>query len=391
MKILYLTHYEKLYGANRALLELVRRLKAEGVHTPIVVVPAEGDLTAALREAGIRCEICPVTQWQAIYVEAISFARKKSKRKAAIEEELEILTKRFASEGIDLIHSNSSVIGTGAMLAKRLHCKHVWHIREYAKEHYGMEYFYPEEEVRSFYEEADAVVTISDALKEHYRKLYPGANVLRIYDGIDTESAARKERNGAWDYGSVSAPAEDAVRFLYTGYLFPAKRQLDVLRAAKILLAEGVKDFHISFAGDGEKSYLRRLARMANARGLKERVYFAGYVANMQGLLSASDVGIIASDHEGFGLATAEYMREGLPVIGRKSGATPELVEDGVSGILYENVEGLAEAMKTLILDREKAKAMGEAGALRVREHFTIGENCRAVAALYQALEKGNL
>lgn len=390
MKILYLTHYERLYGANRALLALVCRLKEEGTHTPIVVVPMKGELTEALEGAGVRYEICPVTQWQAIYVEAISFARKKAKRRAAIAEELEDLSRRFSSEGIDLIHSNSSVIGTGAMLAKRLGCRHVWHVREYAREHYGMEYFYPEEEVRSLYEEADAVVAISDALKDHLRKLYPAARVVRIYDGIDTDAAAFARKERSWDYGSA-APGEKDLRFLYTGYLFPAKRQLDVIRAAKLLVGEGIRDIHISFAGDGDRSYLRRLARAASAKALKGRIFFAGYVRDISGLLENSDVGIIASDHEGFGLATAEYMRAGLPVIGRRSGATPELVEEGVTGLLYDDVNGLAGAMKSILLDREKAERMGKAGEERVRTHFGIGQNVDAIMALYRTLEKGTV
>ena len=111
----------------------------------------------------------------------------------------------------------------------------------------------------------------------------------------------------------------------------------------------------------------------------------------MKPLLDQSDIGIIASDHEGFGLATAEYMRQGLPVIGRRSGATPELIEDGVTGILYDDVEGLAHAMKTMIEERGRAVAMGEAGAVRVRKHFTIGQNVNAIEALYRTLEKGSL
>ncbi len=390
MKILYLTHYERLYGANRALLELVKRLKVEGKHTPIVVVPAKGDFSAQLEEAGVSYEICPVTQWQAIYVEPITFARKKAKRKAMIDQELKALVTRFASEGIDLVHSNSSVIGTGAMLAKELNCKHVWHVREYAKEHYGMEYFYPAEAVRALYEEADTIVAISDALKEHFRKLYPAANVIRIYDGIPVDGKEPERTMREWDYGN-NAPKKNDMRFLYTGYLFPAKRQLDVIRAAKQLLSEGITDFHISFAGDGDRAYLRRLARAASVKGLKEKVYFAGYVNDMSGLLENSDVGIIASDHEGFGLATAEYMRHGLPVIGRRSGATPELVKEGVSGLLYDDVDGLTQAMKQLILDRGMAESMGSAGRIKVREHFTIEQNVSALTALYQVLEKGTV
>ncbi|MBR6155798.1 MAG: glycosyltransferase, partial [Lachnospiraceae bacterium] len=185
MKILFISHYDNMYGANRALLSLILGMQESGAHQPFVTLPAEGEFTEALRKAGVPYYICDITQWQAIYKEPVSFMIKKQKRKKQIAAELELLYAHYRNVGIDVIHSNSSVIGTGAMLAEKLGCMHVWHIREFAQEHYGMEYFYPEEQVRKYYEQATCLVTISDALKEYMRAKYPSARVLRIYDGVE--------------------------------------------------------------------------------------------------------------------------------------------------------------------------------------------------------------
>lgn len=377
MRILFLTHYTDLYGANRALLTLLSGLKKEGKHEPILVLPAEGELSELLRGEGIECFICGVTQWQAIYRGPVSFEVKKFIRRRRIEAEVRTLEEHFRDRGIDLIHSNSSVIGTGAMLAEKLGCMHVWHIREFAREHYGMRYFYPAEKVRHYYEQADQLVTISDELKEHYRSLYPGARVLRIYDGVEGfgEPAEKEETS--------------TVRFCYVGYLFPKKNQLDLLEAAAELKEEGIGDFRVILAGEGDAAYRKKLEELISFRGLSE-AELAGFVRDVPALLKTCDVGVIASEHEGFGLVTVEYMLAGLPVIGRESGATPEIVLDGETGLLYRDRKGLKKAMRELIEDAGKRKALGKAGYQRALGCFSAEANLAAVRKLYECLEGGS-
>ncbi len=374
MKILFLSHYDNLYGAGRALLNLVLGLKAGGKHIPVVVLPAEGEFTRILKENGIEYHIQALTQWEAIYREPISFALKKSKRKKAIEAELESLAELFKDKGIELIHSNTSVIGQGAMLSERLNCRHVWHIREFADLHYGMRFFYPDETVRKYYESADRLIAISDAVKDYLDKKYPAAKTVRIYDGIDTSLQFKKAEKKSGPFS-----------FVYAGYLFPAKRQLDVIEAAK-LLKDKTAPFEVVFAGEGDKNYTALLKRKTEEYGLKRLIRFPGFVKDMSGLLKKAGAGIIASEYEGFGLVTVEYMRAGLPVIGRRSGATPEIVKDGETGILYEDIDTLASAMRSLIEDEERALKFGDAGRERA-ERFSLSANTAEITKLYDGLE----
>jgi glycosyltransferase involved in cell wall biosynthesis len=375
MRILFISHYDNLYGANRALLSLMLGLKREGRHEPLLVIPAEGEMTRQLAEAGIEYYVCGVTQWQAIYREPVSFTIKKHKRVKQIEAELSELYEHFKGKNIDLIHSNSSVIGHGAMLAEKLGCRHVWHIREFAREHYGMRYFYPQDVVDKYYNAADKLVLISDALKDHYDKLYPAAKKVRIYDGVDAVPDAPGNESGV-----------SPCTFVYTGYLFPAKRQLDVLKAAAELKKEGVSGFKVILAGNGDEAYSKKLEDFIAANDLKE-AELKGFVEDVPGLLKSCDVGVIASEYEGFGLVTVEYMLNSMPVIGYRSGATPEIIEDGVSGILYEDTEGLKQAMKKLMRDSTLRRDMGAKGCARARQCFTADANIKAVSALFDEME----
>jgi len=377
MRILFISHYDNLYGANRALLSLMLGLKRQGRHEPLLVIPAEGEMTKLLRAEGIECFICGVTQWQAVYRESISFAIKKHKRVKQIEAELSILYDHFKDKHIDLIHSNSSVIGTGAMLAEKLGCAHVWHIREFAREHYGMRYFYPQDTVDRYFNSAKRLILISDALKEYYDRLYPAAHTVRIYDGVDA-----KKETAASEKGKST---EDVV-FVYTGYLFPKKHQLEVLKAAAALKKEGVSGFKLILAGSGEAAYTKKLEDYISANSLKE-AKLSGFVDDVASLLKKCDVGIIASEYEGFGLVTVEYMLDSMPVIGYRSGATPEIVSDGTTGILYDDIHGLAEAMKKMIEDPALRKSMGAAGRERALREFTAENNLCAVTELFDVIE----
>ena len=380
MKILFISHYDNMYGANRALLSLILGMKESGAHQPYVTLPAEGEFTEALKKAGVPYFICDITQWQAIYKEPVSFLIKKEKRKKQIAFELERLYDHYKNEGIDVIHSNSSVIGTGAMLAEKLGCMHVWHIREFAQEHYGMEYFYPEAQVRKYYEQATCLVTISDALKDYMRAKYPAARVVRIYDGVDAAEITD---------GTDAAKDDNIVHFVYVAYLFPKKQQLEVLQAAAELKAEGLTDFQITFAGTGLPAYEKKMRDFAKKNGLTE-AEFAGFVSDIPGLLKKSDVGLMASAYEGFGLVTVEYMLAGLPVIGYESGATPEIVTKD-TGFLYHDKEGFKQAVKRLVWDKKLRQKLGEAGRRRALEHFPAVANTTAVRKLYDSLQTGGL
>lgn len=378
-----------MYGANKALFELMRELSQNKDYQLYLVIPAEGEMTEALSALGVQCEICAMTQWQGIYTDPLRFAVKKAIRKKEIQKELLHLYQRYKDEGIDLIHSNSSVLGTGAMLAERLGCQHIWHIREFSREHYGMQYFYRAARVRELYEKANVLVAISDALAENYRQNYPKANVVRVYDGVSSQvktnqdEKTKKRKENENENENENRNENPCFRFCYLGYLFPKKHQLDVIKAANLLWKRNIKNFEVYLIGDGKAAYTKKLKKQIAAFGLTS-IKLLGYRTDAQQLLEDMQVGIIASTYEGFGLVTIEYMLHGLPVIGRNSGATPELVKDGETGFLYDSVEELADAMEFFMTNQAACHTMGEAGRHRAKQYFSMEKHRKAMEQLYQ-------
>ena len=81
MKILFITHYDNMYGANKALLNLIEGLVNYGGFEPMLVIPGKCDMTSRMDELDVPYIICGVTQWQAPYNDAFRFAVKKIIRK----------------------------------------------------------------------------------------------------------------------------------------------------------------------------------------------------------------------------------------------------------------------------------------------------------------------
>lgn len=383
MTILFITHYDNLYGANNALLKLAKQLKCDGAKVIIAGPLGSGELKKELEKLDIQFLSCSMTQWQAIYTSYFRFFVKKIKRSPHILKEVDELYKLIENEKIDIIHSNSSVIVHGALLAERLNAKHVWHIREFSKEHFNMHYFYNDEKVKELYTKSAALITISDALKDNYKQKYENANIIRIYDGVsedmaDENSNEAKER----DYN------KETVRFVYVGYLFEKKHQLEVIKACEKLYSEGYTNFEMHFIGDGKADYKKKLSDEISKSGL-ECIYLDGFVSNVKETLKTMDVGVIASEYEGFGLVTVEYMLSKMPVIGRAGGGTSEIIDNRKTGFVYSTEDEMVSAMKKIMDEPLLRKELGESGYKRAKTVFTEENNAKAIMQLYETVLSG--
>ncbi len=165
---------------------------------------------------------------------------------------------------------------------------------------------------------------------------------------------------------------------LTLGGLVGRKGQDTVIRALP-RIAQSVPEVTYLIAGDGPDR--ARLQRLAESIGVRERVVFAGAVADSElpDLYALADVFAMVSreqaggcDVEGFGLVFLEAAACGKPTVGGHSGGIPEAVSDGHTGMLVDplSVEDTAGALTRLLTDRELAAALGRNGREWVaREH----------------------
>ena len=119
-----------------------------------------------------------------------------------------------------------------------------------------------------------------------------------------------------------------------------------------------------------KKSHLEELKNLVSENGMEDKVYFKPFLSNPVPAFKALDVFVMASFGETFGMVTIEALAAGLPVIGTRSGGTPEILENGEAGLLVppKDEPALSEALEKLISQEDLRDELSRKGILRAKE-----------------------
>jgi glycosyltransferase involved in cell wall biosynthesis len=170
-------------------------------------------------------------------------------------------------------------------------------------------------------------------------------------------------------------------RLVYFGALTESKGVGDLLGALARVREQGETAWELRIAGWGDENGLRQAA---SELGIIGQVKILGRLSHEELLpvLEWADLAILPSRAESFGLAIAEAQAAGLPVIACKTGAVPEIVEDGLTGWLVEpgDSQAIASALLAAMHRPEQAFDMGMAGRKRVANRFTWRATAEAMA-----------
>lgn len=209
---------------------------------------------------------------------------------------------------------------------------------------------------------------------------FPGERVEVIYNGIEpgnapgaSERSESRRRLGVGDQAYVVGTVSR---------LDPVK-QLETLVGAFATLRPSQPGSSLVIVGDGEER--QRLDRIVHESGLDDVVHFTGSVPDARRLLPGFDLYVNCSTQEGISVSIAEAMAAALPVVATRVGGTPELVEEGVTGLLVEpgRPEALAAAMARLASEPGLSRDMGEKGRARVEERFSLEQMTQAYVHSY--------
>jgi glycosyltransferase involved in cell wall biosynthesis len=155
-------------------------------------------------------------------------------------------------------------------------------------------------------------------------------------------------------------------------------------------LAE-VPDARLVLVGDDLEqggAFRDALEREAGRAGVRDRVVFTGPRPDARALIGELDVLALPSWTEGLPLVVLEAMASARPVVATPVGGTPELVEDGETGLLVppRDPGALAAALRRLLADADLRRRLGEAGERRVRERFSLDAMTGRVLAIYDEI-----
>jgi L-malate glycosyltransferase len=251
-----------------------------------------------------------------------------------------------------------SVWGTDILQAPRLSPFH-WAITRYALRR------------------ADHVTATGARLAEAtLRYVPPGKPVTVIPYGVDLEQFCPQPRRPSSDVtiGSV-------------GRLSPEKGLHYLLQAFAQIGAEQPR-VRLLLAGDGPER--QRLERLAARLRLADSVDFLGEIPHEQvpQVLARLDIFAMPSTYEGFGVAAIEAAAMEVPVVASNVYGIPDVVDDGVTGLLVppKDVSALAQTLRSLTTDEERRRQMGRAARAFVAERYSWEENTAQMEALYREM-----
>jgi glycosyltransferase involved in cell wall biosynthesis len=286
-----------------------------------------------------------------------------------------LLQEIFRREDFDVIHDVQS-LGYGLLLAKRFGRPVVTTVHhpltiDYAaslerdrsvKEHYYTVVFYPLKMQSRVIRRLDRVITSSEETAREISRSFrvPREKIRNVYNGLEAEFLRPLN-------GERRVPRS----LLFVGNTDDTKKGIVYLLRALTLLPEDVT-LTIVDQGRPFKTYAPHLAEVW---GLAPRVHFTGKIptASLNALYRQTEVAVLPSLYEGFGLPAAEAMACETPVVATRVGALPEVVGGEESGILVppKDPGALAAAIRKLLADPEARIRMGRTARRRVEDLFT--------------------
>jgi glycosyltransferase involved in cell wall biosynthesis len=349
-------------GAERQLVTLTRALTARGHDCTIAALFAGSDLARDLPEWGIRFHELGV-RFQRDFAGAAARVARVVRTGGFDVVQAHLLTSCIAS-GL------SRVLAGGPPRVAVLH---------------NLDYeIYPARNLRqkalrrlhrfALRRLTDGVVAVSESVARHYRTEMGIRRITAIPNSIVVGGPPESYLEGRESLRRDLGVGEGTALLAYSARMVKQKRHVLLLRALEILRSRGIAPKLLLVGSGPLEPEIRSAARSA---GLESQVIMTGNLAYEDALrhTAAADLFVSPSSQEGFPLAPAEAMALGVPVIATAVGGVPELIEDGVSGLLTppDGPEPLADAVGRALADRVLRQQLRRAAVERIQTHFSPG------------------
>ena len=331
---------------------------------PIVVVPDEGWITRALRDAGVEVHVMGHASHSDMPGYLLGLSKLISRRR------------------VDLVHSHlfgpTYVSGLLGVLRRRPVVGTI----------HGEGDVSPDERFRRakfalVNRGVCRLVFVSEALRRRFLEfgsLRPELTAV-VSNGVDV---AAFERDGNRSFRRALGVSESDYLVGAVGNLRPAKGY-DVLLDAAARLTARAPHTRFVIVGQGGDDLETALLAQRHRLGLDERVIFAGFQSDVRRVLSSLDTFVLSSRSEGFSISTVEAMAAGIPVVATRCGGPEDILEHDRTGLLVPN--GSADAIATAIERLQTDPSLRERLAINARaaaaDRFGVQAQARAYEAIY--------
>ena len=353
-RIFHMVNSLEMGGSEHQMVEVASRQKACGHDVAVGCLSAQGPLIETLSLAGIS-----VTE----------FDPKGALFRPRGVYQLLRLTRFFRKHPFDVVQTHdlySTLLGVPAawlarvpvILSCRRDLSHWW-------------WYTPRRRafLRHVQNRSNCVIANSQAVHDFLveKDGFDPKRIRVIRNGVDLErfTSACADRRGLFPH----LPEQSQLIAVVANMNVETKGHADLIRAA----AEVSREFHgVKFLLVGDGAERSRLEGLTLELGLGNTVLFLGRRKDVPGILACCDLFVLPSWAEGLPNSVLEAMASGLPVVATRVGGTPEIIEDGVNGLLVAPKEphALAVAIMQILENREFAKRIAQSARDRARAQF---------------------
>ncbi|WP_338451815.1 N-acetyl-alpha-D-glucosaminyl L-malate synthase BshA [Niallia oryzisoli] len=238
--------------------------------------------------------------------------------------------------------------------------------------------------IRFGIEESDAVTAVSHSLiTETYDLVKPNKKILPVYNFIDERVYHKIPTCHLKEEYEINAHEKVVI---HVSNFRSVKRVPDVVRAfAKMAAQIPAK---LLLVGDGPE--FSKVSQLVEKLEIQDHVLFLGKQDNLEELYSISDLMLLLSEKESFGLVALEAMACGVPCIGTNIGGIPEVIQDGVNGFLCDlgDIEQVAGKAVQLLTDEERHRQFSQQSIQIVNEQFRAEKIVEQYEHIYYQLLK---
>ncbi len=232
----------------------------------------------------------------------------------------------------------------------------------------------------------DYRVCVSDSMRQTLIDRGFDANeLLTIYNGVDFSRPVPEITRREW-FSEIGCTFPDDSIVLGIAARFDAVKDVATTVRGFAGAAKENDRLRLLIAGDGRER--ERLEALCTELGVRDRVFFAGWINDMDGYYASVDINAISSLSETFPYAVTEAARAGIPTVASRVGGLPRLIISGETGMLFkpQDHEMMTRCILALANDEELRKRLGQAVYDKAKREFSTESTCRRQLKIYKTV-----